>query len=974
MALLASAPYSPTLTVKQETQPLQTSKAVMDWGDMDGDGHPDLAVATPVEGFWSAPVRVYRNDPKSGQLLPDPAWQALQGATAEARYASSVSWGDVDNDGRPDLAVGYSGRPTRVYTNDGGRLSDQPAWSSGNDNTGKPLLTWADVDGDGGLDLVQVNRVEEGMPVFIYLNRGRPLSPTPSAESDAKPANSTSLAWGDVDGDGRLELAVGRSSSTAAVTNAQQGEGQAATSSGIYRVKGKALQLDPELWSPKAISTTTSLAWGDVDGDGHLDLAVGNMPASGDTGNPSSSGATQVYLNEGNKLSSTPAIELKGDGAATVAVEWGDINRDGALDLIVGKVGAPAQIYFNHPDSKPAYLRPSPEWRSQESGPTSDIALGDLDNDGGLDLVVADFGSNRQIRVYLNRGNGFGTTASYSLPSPNAYSIALGDMDGDGYLDLAVGTSGAPKRVYRNVNGRFQAAPTWVSSDADLKSEVAWGDVNGDGFPDLAAGYATEGTGASATKVYLNQHGTLASSASWSPESPATNRDVLGDYPAANDAYAVAWGDANGDGLLDLAVASGAGTSDKLYLNGGVGSAGSSPGATRVCIGLSSDPATTCGGSGAAKAGEAATPLAPADFYSTPTIRDASVISITYALTNTTGAPVRMVRAFYSTNGGGSWQPALSDATGTNIITSTLAGGPLVPGTDVYPWSVLASGFLGQSDNVVFRLEAYPSLQPMPGSVANTYRSAYVATQTYPFRVRGSQVRVLDENNHAAAGALVYRLPEGQVGGGKPIGTEDGGSALETNSGGYLQGQGRISKGDRLIALQPITDTSAIAWYKPNITDTHAFTLYHTSAAPIPTGLDAYTVTKSGLSTLTASSEHPLLLFNLDVSLEWDARNDGSFLADLGRAIQHSSELLYEVTNGQAALGDVRIFQNKENWNDGRHRHVRRQQHPAVGDHRRHRHSGDVRHAQDRERHQQRRQCFHPGPGPRWAELGPVRR
>ena len=64
---------------------------------------------------------------------------------------------------------------------------------------------------------------------------------------------------------------------------------------------------------------------------------------------------------------------------------------------------------------------------------------------------------------------------------------------------------------------------------------------------------------------------------------------------------------------------------------------------------------------------------------------------------------------------------------------------------------------------MVFRLEVYPSLAPTPGSVANSYRSVYAATQTYPFRVRGSQVRVLDEKSQPAAGAMVYRLQEGQA-------------------------------------------------------------------------------------------------------------------------------------------------------------------------------------------------------------------
>ena len=117
---------------------------------------------------------------------------------------------------------------------------------------------------------------------------------------------------------------------------------------------------------------------------------------------------------------------------------------------------------------------------------------------------------------------------------------------------------------------------------------------------------------------------------------------------------------------------------------------------------------------------------------------------------------------------------------------------------------------------------------------------------------------------------------------------------------GYLQGQGQILPGDRLVALQPVKPITTTEGYR--------YTLYNTSAAPVLGGLDAYTITKPGLQTLTVSSQHPLLLFDLDVSLEWDARNDGSFLEDLGQALQQSSEVLYEVTNGQAALGDVRIY------------------------------------------------------------------
>ena len=87
------------------------------------------------------------------------------------------------------MVIGYSGRPTQLYVNDGGKLGEQPAWSSGNDNTGKPVVAWADVDGDSDLNLIQTSRAAEGMPVFIYLNRGRRLSRAPSPGAGPKAEN-----------------------------------------------------------------------------------------------------------------------------------------------------------------------------------------------------------------------------------------------------------------------------------------------------------------------------------------------------------------------------------------------------------------------------------------------------------------------------------------------------------------------------------------------------------------------------------------------------------------------------------------------------------------------------------------------------------------------------------------------------------------------------------------------------------------
>src|SRR6266540_4285986 len=69
-------------------------------------------------------------------------------------------------------------------------------------------------------------------------------------------------------------------------------------------------------------------------------------------------------------------------------------------------------------------------------------------------------------------------------------------------------------------------------------------------------------------------------------------------------------------------------------------------------------------------------------------------------------------------------------------------------------------------------------------------------------------------------------------------------------------------------------------------------------------------------SYLSSSPDHPLVLFNLTISLEWDARADAQFLAELRYNLQRVSELLYDWTDGQAALGHLTIYHAKGRWDD----------------------------------------------------------
>jgi hypothetical protein len=150
----------------------------------------------------------------------------------------------------------------------------------------------------------------------------------------------------------------------------------------------------------------------------------------------------------------------------------------------------------------------------------------------------------------------------------------------------------------------------------------------------------------------------------------------------------------------------------------------------------------------------------------------------------------------------------------------------------------------------------------------------------------------------------VYRLPAGQERGGQLTPPPRPNQAqLRTDQNGYLQGRGPLSPGDGLLAMEVISATDT-------------YTLYHTSAAPSDNGLDLQPISASGVQTLTVSAAHPLVVFNLDLSLEWDARNDPAFLLQLEKDLKRAAELLYDWTDGQASLGDLTIYQDKERWNE----------------------------------------------------------
>jgi len=497
------------------------------------------------------------------------------------------------------------------------------------------------------------------------------------------------------------------------------------------------------------------------------------------------------------------------------------------------------------------------------------VAWGDYDGDGDLALVVSNF--VQPTRLYRNDAGVLTASAAWSSnESGNTESVAWGDYDGDGDLDLAAGNAEQPTRLYRNDAGVLTASAAWSSTESGATQSVAWGDYDGDGDLDLVVSNFVQ-----PTRLYRNDAGVLTASAIWS----STEIGAL----------SVAWGDMDGDGDLDLAAGNYE-QPNRLYHNTrhDLRSSHANP------IVRMQSPDTT-------------PPLRGAYFYATPHILDQQLITLNYTLVHPDSLTVARVIGQYSLDGGGHWRAAAPINTQTTNLSSSPGGVAHTYTWDTFADGDLDKGVFGQSDNVVFRIIAVPSLNARANQIPGPYLYGAAASSTLPFRVRGAQPRVL-RDGVPLAGALVYRLrppspdptadPRAQL-------MRDGlGRILRTNQLGYLAGQSPIALNDSLIALQPIGATSSYA-------------LYFTSAAPTATGLAANTVVNPGVQALTISSANPLVLLNLSVSLEWDARKENTtFLNRLQSDLQRVSALLYDFTDGQVALGQITIYQNRDHWYD----------------------------------------------------------
>jgi len=265
------------------------------------------------------------------------------------------------------------------------------------------------------------------------------------------------VAVGDVNGDGKPDLAVANAGSNTVSVLLGKGDG---TFSGLRFSAGG---------SPE------SVAVGDFNGDGKLDLVVSNFY---------SDNVTMLLGNGDGTFQPAREIQNFGPGTFPLAVAVADFNGDGRADVAVANIAAnTVAVLLGNGDGTFQAPQSYPTWSDPES-----IAVGDFNGDGKLDMAIAGDTPGSMVTVLLGNGDGtFQPARFFPVSGDNSESVLTADFNGDGKLDLAVANahSNNISVLLGNGDGTFQAARTFtVGSGPEF---VAVGDFNGDGKLDLAA-------------------------------------------------------------------------------------------------------------------------------------------------------------------------------------------------------------------------------------------------------------------------------------------------------------------------------------------------------------------------------------------------------------------------------------------------------------------------------------------------------
>ena len=352
----------------------------------------------------------------------------------------------------------------------------------------------ADFNNDGKPDLAVVNQgpssaSQSSLSVLLGNGDGsfQPAVTTAVLNGGAGNGNALSVAVGDFNGDRLLDVALNTSGTSAnPAVEVMLGKGDGS--------------FQPNHLILPVAQIPLSVAAGDFDGNGALDLVTAN-----------SNGTVSVLLGNGGG-SFRPRTDLT-VGGSPHSVAVGDFNGDGRLDVVTTQqLTDTVSVLLGHGDG--TFARPLVFAASGQNFTPQSLALGDVNGDGKLDLVIKSVSvldsDAFQVGVLLGNGDGTFQAPLLGAAQPDGSGdLVLGDFNNDGRIDAAVadqlGASSGNLSVFAgNGDGTFQSLIRLdLLTGGDDPLGVAAADLNGDGLVDLVAANASSST----VGVLLNNSG-----------------------------------------------------------------------------------------------------------------------------------------------------------------------------------------------------------------------------------------------------------------------------------------------------------------------------------------------------------------------------------------------------------------------------------------------------------------------------------
>ena len=472
--------------------------------DFNNDGYLDIAVAnsgTNTVGIFLG----YGN----GRFRSQTTY-----STSPGSRPSSIIIGDFNQDNQLDIAVSnYETSNISISIGYGNGSFATPTMHSTGIASSPFGMTVGDFDNDNKSDIAVANFATNN--IFLLIGYTMMHSQSPSAYSTELGSLPYQIAIGDFDNDTKLDLAV-VNYGTANV--------------GIFLGCGNGSFQEQITYSTGDASNPYALSVNDLDEDYRLDIITANS-------NTQSLGILYGY---GDGKFETLVIYSTGDSSSPKWITVNDFNKDKHLDIaFIDDVTETVNIILGYGNRTFGELT---KYSTGSNTRPISITSGDVNDDGRLDIVVANYGTN-SIAIFLGSGNGkfalftIYSTGDNSLPS----MLTIADLNNDNQLDITVANPGTNSIgvFFGYGNGSFGPQQIYLTGSSSSPYWISVADLNNDHWLDLAvANYNTQNVG-----VFLgNSQEYLGSEAT---------------YPTGfkSQPYSIAVGDFNKDNRLDIAVA-----------------------------------------------------------------------------------------------------------------------------------------------------------------------------------------------------------------------------------------------------------------------------------------------------------------------------------------------------------------------------------------------------------------------------------